>query len=206
GRRVCCGWWARRARRAGRRDMPELNAMIWIELRKALRSLLPLWTGLASLVLPAGIAFMIFAARHPQLTQQLGLISAKANLVAYADTDWPAYLSLSGLLLAAAGFFLFVLIVSWVFGREFVDGSLKDLLAGPVRRASILLAKFLVAAGWSGAQALVLLAVTLALGALIGLPNGSAAAIARGSLVLLAAGALTIVTAMPFAFFASAGR
>lgn len=186
--------------------MQELSAMIWIELRKAWRSRLPLWTGLAALVLPLGIAFMIFVARNPQLSQQLGLISAKANLVAYAATDWPAYLVLSGLMLAAGGFFLFVLTISWVFGREFVDGTLKDMLAVPVGRASILLAKFSVAVLWSGAQSVIILAVALAMGALIKLPGGSAAVIARGSAVLAIAACLSMIAATPFAFFASVGR
>ena len=56
-------------------------------------------------------------------------------------------------MIAAGGFFLFCLIISWVFGREFADGTLKDMLAVPVPRASILLAKFIVAAVWSAALA-----------------------------------------------------
>ena len=186
--------------------MPELSALIWIEQRKALRSRMPLGTGIAAVVLPLAIGFMIFVARNPQLSQQMGLISAKANLGGYGSTDWPAYLSLSGQLMAAGGFFLFVFTISWVFGREFVDGTLKDMLAVPVGRANILLAKFIVAGLWSGAQAVVILAVTLVVGALIDLPNGSTAVIVHGSAVLLLAGALSIVTAAPFALFASVGR
>jgi len=56
--------------------------------------------------------------------------------------------------MAAGGFFLFVLIISWVFGREFSDGTVKDLLAVPVPRSSILLAKFVLAALWSAASTL----------------------------------------------------
>jgi ABC-2 type transport system permease protein len=186
--------------------MPDLAGMLWVEARKALRSRLPLWTGLAALVLPLGIGFIIFVARNPQLSTQLGLISAKASLGGYASTDWPAYLAYSGLTLAAGGFFLFVLIISWVFGREFVDGTLKDMLAVPVGRASILLAKFIVSAVWSAAQSLVILAVALAMGALINLPGYSAAAIARGCAVLVLTAGLAIIAAMPFAFFASVGR
>src|SRR5512144_1616934 len=126
------------------RPMESLKNMVWIEWRKALRSRMPLWTALGSLFMPLGIAFLIFVSRNPEVSQKLGLISAKANLIAYAGTDWPTYLGLFGQLLAAGGFGFFVLTISWVFGREFVNGTLKDMLAVPVARAGIVLAKFAV--------------------------------------------------------------
>src|SRR5512137_241376 len=129
--------------------MNNLSDMIWIELRKAIRSRMPLWTALGCMFLPLGIAFLIFVARNPEISQQLGLVSAKANLMAYAATDWPTYLGLFGQLIAAAGLLLFCLVISWVFGREFTDGTLKDMLAVPVQRSKILLAKFIVVAIWS---------------------------------------------------------
>lgn len=186
--------------------MHNLADMIWIELRKAIRSKMPLWTGFGSLVMPIGIAFLIFVARNPAFSQNLGLISAKANLLVYSTTDWPTYLGLSGAILAAGGFFLFVLTISWVFGREFADGTLKDMLAVPVQRASILLAKFIVVAAWSVLQTLLILIVALIMGGIIRLPGGSLAVILQGSAVVVMAGCLAIAVATPFAFFASVGR
>ena len=72
--------------------MNSFGDMVWVESRKAVRSRLPLWTALASLFMPFGIAFLIFVSKNPEISQKLGLVSAKANLVAYAGTDWPAYL------------------------------------------------------------------------------------------------------------------
>ncbi len=132
--------------------------MIWIEMRKALRSRMPLFTILGSLFMPLGISFLIFVSRNPEISRKLGLVSAKANLMAYSATSWPAYLSLFGQMIAAGGFFFFCLIVSWVFGREFADGTLKDLLAVPVPRSSILLAKFVVSAAWSVGLSLAIIA------------------------------------------------
>jgi len=186
--------------------MNDLADMFWVESRKAIRSRMPLWTALGSLLMPMGIAFLIFAARNPGISQQLGLVSAKANLVAYAATDWPAYLGLSGMTVAAGGFFLSVLAVSWVFGREFADGTLKDMLAVPVQRASILLAKFIVVAIWSVVLAIVILAAGLITGAFIGLPGGSTGAILQGSALVAIAACLTIIVALPFALVASVGR
>jgi len=186
--------------------MSNLSDMIWIELRKAIRSRMPLWTALGSLFMPLGIAFLIFVARNPEISQKLGLISAKANLMAYAATDWTTYLGLFGLLIAAGGFFLFVLITSWTFGREFTDGTLKDLLAVPVQRSNILLAKFIVVAAWSAVLTMVILVAGLVMGAVIKLPGGSVSVISQGSALVVITACLAIVVVMPFALFASVGR
>ncbi len=186
--------------------MSNLSGMIWIELRKAIRSRMPLWTALGSLFMPLGIAFLIFVSKNPEISQRLGLISAKANLMAYAATDWPTYLGLFGQLIAAGGFLLFILIISWMFGREFTDGTLKDMLAVPVQRSSILLAKFIVVAVWSAMLTVVMLIVGLIMGAIINLPGGSISVILQGSVLVLITASLVIVVVTPFALFASLGR
>jgi ABC-2 type transport system permease protein len=186
--------------------MKDLSSMIWIEARKAWRSRMPLFTSIGSLFMPLGIAFLIFVATHAEISRKLGLVGAKANLVAYATTSWPAYLGLQAQMIAAGGFFLFCLIICWVFGREFTDGTLKDMLAVPVPRSSILLAKFIVTAVWSAAVALLIFIAALVTGALMGLPQGSAAALLYGSLTVAVTTCLVIAVVMPFAFFASAGR
>jgi ABC-2 type transport system permease protein len=186
--------------------MVNLSDMIWIELRKAIRSRMPLFTALGSLFMPLGIAFLIFLAKNPELSQKLGLISAKADLIAYSATDWPTYLGLFGQIMAAGGFFLFVLAISWVFGREFVDGTLKDMLAVPVQRSSILLAKFIVVAVWSAALAMAILAIGLVMGAIIRLPQGSISVILQGSALVAITAGLVVTVVMPFALFASVGR
>jgi ABC-2 type transport system permease protein len=186
--------------------MSNLFSMLWVELRKAIRSRMPLWTALGALFMPLGIAFLIFVARNPEISKKLGLVGAKANLVSYASTDWPAYLSLFGQVMAAGGFILFMLATSWVFGREFADGTLKDLLAVPVERGAIVLAKFIAAALWSGMMTLVIFTAGLATGAAMQMPGGSVQVLLSGSFRLVVAAGLALVVVTPFAFFASAGR
>jgi ABC-type transport system involved in multi-copper enzyme maturation permease subunit len=189
---------------AGRMD--NLLDMLWIESCKAIRSRMPLWTALGALFMPLGIAFLIFVSKNPEISQKLGLVSAKADLMAYAGADWPTYLRAFGQLIAIGGFFLSILIISWVFGREFVDGVLKDILAVPVPRASILLAKFIVVAIWSAALAVELFIAGLLMGALIHLPGGSLTVLLQGSALILKTCCLAIAVVMPFALFASLGR
>jgi ABC-2 type transport system permease protein len=186
--------------------MHNLFGMLWIEYRKALRSHMLLWTNLVSLFFPFGIALLIFIAMHPQVSQKLGLMSAKANLIAYSATDWPAYVSLVGQIIAASEFFLLVFAISWVFGREFADGTVKDLLAVPVPRSSILLAKFILIAGWSVLLTLTISLASLAAGALLKLPGFSPALLIPGGVLIWVTACLAALVSLPFAYFASKGR
>jgi ABC-2 type transport system permease protein len=156
--------------------------------------------------MPLGVAFLIFLAKNPELSRKLGLISAKANLMAYSVTDWSSYLVLFAEIISAGGFFFFVLAISWVFGREFADGTLKDMLAVPVQRSSILLAKFIVVAAWSAAMAIIIFILGLVIGAIIQLPGGSLSVILHGSTVTAITVCLVIAVVLPFALFASVGR
>ena len=183
-----------------------LSGMLWIEFRKAVRSRVPLWTALGSLFLPFGIAFLIFVSRNPEISRKLGLIGAKADLLKYAATGWPDYLGFFSQIMAAGGFFLYILVVSWVFGREFSDGTVKDFLAVPVERSSIILAKFITVASWCIMLTLVIFCAGMVMGFLINLPGGSVDGFLQGSKGVLITALLTIVVVLPFAFFASAGR
>jgi len=186
--------------------MNDLANMLWVEWRKAIRSRMPLWTTLGSLFMPFGVVFLIFLSKNPDVSQKLGLIGAKANLITYAATDWAAYMTLFGQIIAAGGFFFFVLAISWVFGREFADGTLKDMLAVPVGRSNILLAKFILAVAWSAVMSVFILIVGLVMGAVIRLPGGSTSAILQGSRLVAVTSGLVIVAVLPFALFASVGR
>ena len=186
--------------------MNNLSGMIWIEFRKAIRSRMPLFTALGSLFMPLGVAFLIFVSKNPEIFQKLGLVSAKANLMAYSATDWPSYLVLFAEIISAGGFFFFVMAISWVFGREFADGTLKDMLAVPVQRSSILLAKFIVVAAWCAVMAIIIFILGLVVGAIIQLPGGSISVILHGSTVTAITVCLVIAVVLPFAFFASVGR
>ena len=186
--------------------MNTLSDMLWIETRKALRSKMPLYTAVGSLLLPLAMAFMLYVSRNPEISRKLGLISAKATIMSDLAATWPAYLALFAQILAIGGMVLCVLAISWVFGREFTDGTLKDLLAVPVPRLSILLAKFIVVALWSAALAVLLFGLGLGLGALFHLPGGSSSIILQGCARAAITAGLVIAAMLPFAFFASLGR
>jgi ABC-2 type transport system permease protein len=185
--------------------MNDLANAIWIEVHKARRSRMPLLTFLGFLMLPLVCALFMVIYKDPDFARNVGLISTKANLIG-GSADWPFYLSMFAQGIAIGGLLLFSLIGSWVFGREFADGTLKDLLAVPVSRTTILLAKFIVVGLWSIVLTVTIYVIGLALGAVIGLPQGTAELLGQASITLAVAAGLVIVDVIPVALFASVGR
>ncbi len=179
--------------------------VLWIELRKAIRSRIPLFTALGFLIGPlAGALFMVIL-KDPEAARSAGLITAKAQLTA-GTADWPTYLGLLSQVAALGGMMVFSFVASWVFGREFVDGTVKDLLSVPVSRSSIVVAKFSVYALWCLALAALVYLAGLGLGALVGLPEGSPATLLRGTASVAAASLMVIAVVTPIALLAGVGR
>jgi len=185
--------------------MKLLSAMLWIELKKVLRARVPLVTLLTFLIMPLISALLIFIYKDPELARQLGLLGTKANLVV-GSADWNGYLTLMVEFTALGGFFFFLLAIIWTFGREFTDGTVKDLLAVPVPRFTIVLAKYIVVAIWCTVLLVETSLAGLLLGAVIQLPGGSPEVLLNGTRLLVITGAMSILLILPFAFFASAGR
>jgi ABC-2 type transport system permease protein len=177
----------------------------WVELFKARRSKVPLLTGLGFTLAPLAGGFFMVILKDPEFARRVGLISAKAQLMA-GVADWPTYLELLAQATAIGGLILFSLIGSWVFGREYSDRTLKDLLALPTSRSAIVAAKFIIVALWSAVLVGIITLIGLGVGALVGLPGGSTQLILRGGITIAITAGLAIASVTPIIFFASAGR
>lgn len=185
--------------------MNTLWTMFQIEWLKARRSRVPLFILGGFLWIPLGITFIMLVYKDPEAARNMGLLAAKAEL-AGGSADWPSYFSMIKQGVALGGYILFCILMSWVFGREFTDGTLKDMLAVPVPRSAVLLAKFAVSAVWILAIVLVSLVICLALGLWLDLPLGSTEVLLEGSLTLFVTALLVLAVAFPTALFASMGR
>lgn len=185
--------------------MRPFRAALWAEGLKARRSKVPWLTaiGLSLAPLMAGLFMVIL--RDPERARSLGLISAKAQLVA-GVADWPTFLGVLAQAIAVGGAVLFALVTAWVFGREFSDRTAKDLLALPTPRAAIVAAKFALVAVWGAALAALVLGLGLAVGAAIALPGWSWPLLARAAGELAASASLTLALMPPVAFLAGIGR
>jgi ABC-type transport system involved in multi-copper enzyme maturation permease subunit len=108
--------------------------------------------------------------------------------------------------IAIGGFILFSLIASWIFGREYADHTISDLLALPTPRPAVVLAKFILLAFWSAILVLLITVVGLGVGLLLALPPVTAEIYGQGLELIAITTLLTILLIPPIAFFASAGR
>lgn len=185
--------------------MNNLAQAIWVETLKARRSKMPLLTALGFMLVPLVGGFFMIVLKDPEFARRAGLISAKAQLMA-GTADWPAFLELLAQAMAIGGIILFGFIGSWVFGREYTDRTVKDLLALPTSRSTIVLAKFAVVMSWSAVLVAAVYFISLGVGAAVGLPPVPAETIWQGSLTIVLSALLTIALVTPVAFFASAGH
>jgi ABC-2 type transport system permease protein len=143
--------------------------------------------------------------QDPAWARQFGILSTKAQLAATV-ADWPSYFGLLTQATAIGGFILFSIIVVWIFGREYSDRTMKDLLALPVSREAIVMAKFVVVLGWAAGLTLWIYLIGLGIGALIGLPKWTGELAFHATEHLMATAGFVIVLVLPLAWVASAGR
>lgn len=185
--------------------MNNLGQTIWVELLKVRRSKMPLLTGLGFSLAPLAGGFFMIIIKDPDLARRMGMISAKAQIVA-GSADWQTYLGVLAQATAIGGVMLFGLIGSWVFGREYSDRTIKDLLALPTPRSTIVLAKFVVFVLWSTMLMVAIYLLGLATGAAVALPPAPAEIFWQGTITLAITACLTMALITPITFFASAGR
>src|SRR5512138_3710256 len=146
---------------------------LWSETLKMRRSKVPLFTAIGFSILPlAGGLFMVIL-KDPAAARSMGLISAKAQLTV-GTADWPAYFGFLAQGVAAGGMVLFSIVTTWVFGREFSDHTVKELLALPTSRETIVTAKFIVVAAWSTIMTLLIFGTGIIIGTLVVIPGWSA--------------------------------
>jgi ABC-2 type transport system permease protein len=185
--------------------MSSFLSALWAEGLKARRSLISLLTAAAICLLPLAGALFIFILQDPVRARQMGLISAKAQLMV-GVADWPSYFGILLQGMAAAGAVIFALIAAWVFGSEFSNRTVKELLAVPTSRRTIVVAKLVLLILWDLALTLLLFVLGLGVGSLLKIP-GWGIQLALVSLRTLFWVSFLTILLMPFvAFLASTGR
>jgi ABC-2 type transport system permease protein len=169
------------------------------------RSRVPLFTsvGFSFVALVDGL-FMIIM-KDPEAARKMGLISAKAQLLA-GTADWPTFFSVLAQAVAVGGAILFAIITIWMFGREFSDHTVKELLALPTSRETIVAAKFVIVAVWTLMLTIFVFLIGLIIGKLVDIPGWSTELLRSAFGDVIGSGMLTILL-LPFvALMASAGR
>lgn len=185
--------------------MSPLRAALISEFTKSRHSRIP-WGVAAgfSLAPMVGGLFMIIL-KDPEAARSLGLLGTKAQLTV-GTADWPTLLSFIGQAVAVGGAILFAFLTAWVFGREFADRTVRNLLASRTPRRAIVVAKFVVVATWAAAITAWVVTLGLLIGGLVGLPGWSESEAVRALSGIGLAVVLTTGLQSVTAFFAGVGR
>lgn len=150
------------------------------------------------------MGFLVFVAKHPEIAKNSAVISTKASFI--GNTDWPSYF---GLLVQFGMALTFVgagIVTVWIFGREYSDRTIKDILALPVTRISIVAAKFIIAFIWSFLLLIIMFIVSLLSGLIINLEGWSAQLFTHSCVLFTETTLLTLILLTPVAFITCISR
>jgi ABC-2 type transport system permease protein len=134
-------------------------------------------------------AFVLWIVKNPESARGLGLVGQKAGFAAGGTTaDWQGLYSFFAEMSLMGGMVVLSFIVIYLFGREYVEGTAKNMLALPLPRRRFIEAKLIVAALWNLLLTVFLLVEASAVGALLGFGAPSAGLVAKacGNILLAA--------------------
>jgi len=186
--------------------MKSICVTLWAECMKVRKSKI-FWLSMVFFVFVSFMMGLIMLIqKHPEISQKLGLIGTKASLMRFGEPNWSNYLALLLQGIGAIGLIGFGFVTSWVFGREYSENTLKDILSLPVSRSSIVISKLLVAALWSILLAFIFVIFSIIFGYLSGISDWSGKIISQFLYKCTKVSVLTILLCTTTSFFASISR
>ncbi|HZJ03511.1 MAG TPA: ABC transporter permease [Thermoleophilia bacterium] len=154
---------------------------------------------------PSVGALFMWIVRDPERAGQLGLLGTKADL-AGLDATWESYFLLLTQISGLGGMILLAVIAAYVFGREYAEGTAKNMLALPVPRYRFALAKLTVVFVWFAGLSVFAIAETVVLGLTLGLSGISAGTVWGGASDVLIAAGVAFLLVPTVAWVATLGR
>lgn len=183
-----------------------MSAVARTEILKLRRSAVPWLTLAAYLFMGLVVGLMLWMVAHPGVAASLGLLGQKASIsTAGFAADWPGLLAMFAEMSGIGGMIVFSIIVSYVFGREYAEGTAKNILGLPIERGVFVAAKLIVAGLWFAVLTLVLVAECLGVGFALGLPGFSWGAFLGEAGRIILAALLTFALGPSVAWVAMAG-
>jgi ABC-2 type transport system permease protein len=134
-----------------------------------------------------------------------GALKSKAVMMSF-EANWDSYLGLLSQAVGVGGVLVFGFVASWLFGREYSDGTAKDLLALPISRTKILNAKYIYYSLWCFALVIFNLILGLLIGFSFQLEGWSISMFIDNITVYFITTLLIILLNTPIAFFALWGK
>ncbi|MDR0430289.1 MAG: ABC transporter permease, partial [Tannerellaceae bacterium] len=124
------------------------------ELIKNRHSKILLISFIAFSIVPVMGGVFMLVMKNPQAMSKASLLNAKMETMNFS-ADWNGLFMILTMGMGIGGILIFGFIISWIFGREYAENTVKDLLSMPTSKSKILNAKFILYCLWSLALALV---------------------------------------------------
>lgn len=150
-------------------------------------------------------AVFILIVQDSEALSKAGGLAAKAKAMNF-EANWKSYFDILTQAVGVGGVLVFGFVASWMFGREYADGTAKDLLSLPTSRTKILNAKFLLYVFWCFILGLSNLLITFILGTILQLPAPDTNLLTQALTGYFVTTALTVIAVVPVAFFALYGK
>lgn len=184
--------------------MKEISTAVWAEYMKIRMSKILFVTIGLFIFIPVMIGLMMFVSMNPDLVSKLGLMGTKSKM--FGENDWSGYLSLINQMIAAFGLIGFGFVTSWVFAREHIDRTMKDIIALPVSRTAIVFGKFVLTFIWCMLLSLIFYLVCSLMGKVVGIFGWSGSLFLNFSRSYFLTVLLTSLLCSPVAFIAGYSR
>lgn len=182
-----------------------LGEVLTVEFLKLRRSKITWISWLAFSILPLAGGLFMWMVKEPGRAAQFGLMGQKARL-AGLTAEWPSYFTLLNQEACVGGMVLLAILAAYVFGREYSDGTAKNMLTLPVARPWFAVAKLIVLFAWSGALTVSFIAEGFLVGAALELPGLSLSLAAAAVRDILFAGLVGYLLIPAVTWIATLGR
>lgn len=178
--------------------------ILQLELFKIKKSMMIKIVALALMLIPMTAVFFTLLLQHPTMMDTAGLLGDKAKLL--GDSTGASLIHIQTQMIAVGGIIAYGFVITWVFGREYVDRTITDLFVLPYPRTWVVLAKFLASFITNILLTIFVIVVGLLLGWLIRIEDLSFAVIIEHLPSLIFVSLFINLLSTPIAFFASIGR
>lgn len=184
--------------------MKRLQATLWVELLKVRRSKIFFISIYLFLFIGIMMGLLMYLSMHPEIANRSSTIRMKTSFL--GGSDWDTFYELMLQIVLTLGVIGSGIVTSWCFGREFSDRVIKDILALPVRRSTIVASKLIVLLAWSIILSVTVLLAALLTGLATGIPDWSSDKFFSFLKIYLVCTLLNSLLITPVAFVASGGR
>ena len=184
--------------------MRGIHLAFWIEILKIRRTKIFAISIYFFIFIGVMMGLLMFLSMHPEIANRSATISAKTSFL--GGSDWAAFFELLLQIILTVGVIGSGVVTSWGFGREFSDRVVKDLLALPVSRSTIVISKLITLFIWSIILSITLLIAAILTGLIVKIPDWSEGALFPFLSTYFICAILNALLITPVAFVSSIGR